>query len=252
MIRYMKTPADYDNFAWLYDKEWIEFSRSIFPLLKYLAGENLPEGAEVLDLCCGTGQLASVLTEQGFKVTGLDISAGQLRYARKNAPAARFIKADARSFKLSRKFDTVFCTFDALNHILKLEELQQVFRNVSACLKSGGVFIFDLNTIKEFTSHWDERQSNTEKPGYYYSVNITFDREKRLGEFHVTMFRQSGKNWKRYDTTICETFYPRPGVISALKKAGFTDIETFAANPREGITTPGKNATRIYYRAFKA
>jgi SAM-dependent methyltransferase len=248
---YMKTRADYDNFAWLYNQEWIEFIHGVFPLLKYLAGENLPKGAEALDLCCGTGQLASILTQEGFKVTGLDVSAGQLRYARKNAPQARFIRADARSFKLNQKYDTVFCTFDALNHILKLEELQQVFVNVGGCLKKGGVFIFDMNTIKEFLSHWDERQSNTEKPGFYYSVNISFDRAKKLGKFHVTMFRQSGKNWKRYDTTILETFYPRTSVVSALKKAGFRDIETFAANPREGITTPGKNATRIYYRAFK-
>jgi SAM-dependent methyltransferase len=252
MIHYMKPGADYDNFAWLYNQEWTEFTQSIFPLLKYLAGKSLHRGAEVLDLCCGTGQLAQILTENGLKVTGIDISAGQLHYARKNAPEARFIKADARSFKLSGKFDAVFCTFDALNHILRLEEIQLVFNNVSRCLKSGGVFIFDLNTIKEFLSHWDDRQSNTEKPGYYYAVNIRFDREKRLGEFHVTMFRQSGKNWKRFETTICETFYPRPTVFSALKKAGFTDIETFAANAREGITTPGKNATRIYYRAVKA
>jgi SAM-dependent methyltransferase len=248
----MKQMADYDNFAWLYNQEWNQFSESIFPLLKYLAGESLPRGGEVLDLCCGTGQLAKILTGQGFKVTGVDISAGQLRYARKNAPEARFIKADARSFKLNKKFDTAFCTFDALNHILKLEDLQRVFHNVYACLKSGGAFIFDMNTIKEFVSHWDERQSNTEKPGFYYSVNIHYNREKRLGEFHVTMFRQTGKTWKRADTSIYETFYPRSTVIAALKKAGFTDAETFAANPREGITTPGKNATRLYYRALKA
>jgi len=248
----MKAPAAYDNFAWLYNVEWNQFSESIFPLLKYLAGRSLPRGGQVLDLCCGTGQLAAILTEHGFKVTGVDISAGQLRYARKNAPAAHFIQADACDFKLSRKFDTAFCTFDALNHILKLEDLQQIFRNVSGCLKSGGAFVFDMNTIKEFTSHWDERQSNTEKPGYYYSVNIKYDRNKRLGEFHITMFRQTGKAWKRSDTVVYETFYPRATVISALKKAGFTDIETFAANPREGITTPGKNATRLYYRAFKA
>jgi SAM-dependent methyltransferase len=248
----MKQTAVYDNFAWLYNREWNQFSESIFPLLKYLAGPSLPRGGEVLDLCCGTGQLAAILTEYGYKVTGVDISAGQLQYARKNAPAARFIKADARTFKLSKKFDTVFCTFDALNHILKLADLQAIFGNVNRCLKTGGVFIFDMNTIKEFTSHWDERQSNTEKPGFYYSVNTKYDRENRLGEFHITMFRETGKTWKRSDTVVYETFYPRTTVISALKKAGFTDIETFAANQREGITTPGKNATRLYYRAFKA
>jgi SAM-dependent methyltransferase len=247
----MKPSADYDNFAWLYNQEWTEFSQSVFPLLKYLAGECLHKGAAVLDLCCGTGQLAKILTEQKFKVTGVDISAGQLRFARKNAPAARFVKADARAFKLNKKFDTVFCTFDALNHILRLEELQSLFQNVGNCLKKDGVFIFDLITRKEFELHYFGFKSITEKPDYFYTIQNEYSRETRLVQFRCTLFRKTGSSWQRSDTTIYETYYPRATVIASLKKAGFTDIETFSANPIEGICTPGKNSTRIYYRAYK-
>ena len=247
----MKQPADYDNFAWLYNQEWIEFAQNIFPLMKYLAGEHLPRGGEVLDLCCGTGQLAAILTENGYKVTGVDISAGQLKYARENAPKVRFVQADARSFSLGQQFDAVFCTFDALNHILKLDEIKQVFQCVGACLKSGGVFVFDLNTNKEFESNWDGYKGVTEKPGIFYVIQNTYHRDKKLGEFHITHFKKTGKTWRRDDTTVYETYYPRAAVISSLKKAGFEDIETFAANAREGITTPGKNARRIFYKAVK-
>ena len=250
----MKKPvhqADYDNFAWLYNQEWIEFPQNIFPLMKYLAGGNLPEGGEVLDLCCGTGQLAAVLLENGYKVTGVDISEGQLKYARKNAPGARFVKADARAFKLKKKYDAVFCTFDALNHILKIEEIRQVFQRVGACLKSGGVFIFDLNTEKEFKANWIDNQNITDKPGFFYVIRTVYDKEKRLGEFQITAFRKTAKSWVRTDTRVYETFYSRASIAAALKKAGFKDIETFASNPREGISTPGKNARRIFYRAMK-
>ncbi len=119
----------YDNFAWLYDREWSEFARVIFPLLKDIAGETLPDGAKVLDLCCGTGQLAKVLTEKGYKVTGIDGSAEMLRYAKINAPDAEFINEDARTFKLPSIYDAVFSTFDSLNHILKAAELLRTFKN---------------------------------------------------------------------------------------------------------------------------
>jgi len=51
----MERYSAYDNFAWLYDREWAEYARVIFPLLKDIAGDKLPDGARVLDLSCGTG-----------------------------------------------------------------------------------------------------------------------------------------------------------------------------------------------------
>ena len=85
----MKRYTDYDNFAWLYNQEWGAFGENIFPALKIIAGDKLPDGAKILDLCCGTGQLAKVLTEKGYQVTGIDGSAEMLRYAKENAPDAR-------------------------------------------------------------------------------------------------------------------------------------------------------------------
>ena len=118
----MKRYTDYDAFAWLYNREWGTFGSNIFfPALKVIAGDKLHDGARIIDLCCGTGQLAEVLVQKGYKVTGLDGSAKMLRYARRNAPAAKFILGDARTFNLPAKYDAVFSTFDSLNHIMTLE-----------------------------------------------------------------------------------------------------------------------------------
>jgi ubiquinone/menaquinone biosynthesis C-methylase UbiE len=84
----MERYSAYDNFAWLYNKEWTAYSEHIFPVLKDIAGKNLPDGARVLDLCCGTGQLAKILVEKGYRVTGIDGSAEMLRHAEGNAPDA--------------------------------------------------------------------------------------------------------------------------------------------------------------------
>src|SRR5437660_11607155 len=49
---------------------------------------HLPDGASILDLCCGYGRHSIKLAQRGFKVTGVDISAKQIQHARKEARQA--------------------------------------------------------------------------------------------------------------------------------------------------------------------
>ncbi|MFH7023867.1 MAG: class I SAM-dependent methyltransferase [Heteroscytonema crispum UTEX LB 1556] len=88
--------------------------------------------------------MAQYLLEQGYKVTGLDMSKEMLHYARQNAPSARFIQDDARYFKLSPTFDAVISPSASLNHIMSLEELKSVFQNVYTSLIQNGVFLLGI------------------------------------------------------------------------------------------------------------
>lgn len=57
----------------------------------------LEEGCSVLDLGCGTGALASVLHELGFKVSAVDQSHRMLAIARRHNPTLTFHQADLLS-----------------------------------------------------------------------------------------------------------------------------------------------------------
>lgn len=95
----------YDPFAWVYNRYWgTQSADRLLPALDELLLQDLPSGAHVLDLCCGTGQRADTLTQRGFRVTGVDNSEEMLRFARQNAPAAAFIRADARSFETKGRY----------------------------------------------------------------------------------------------------------------------------------------------------
>jgi len=247
----MERYTAYDNFAWLYNREFTEYPKAIFPVLKEIAGESLPDGAKVLDLCCGTGQLAKVLIDKGYKVTGIDGSANQIKYARKNAPGARFIVADARTFKIPPVYNAVFSTFDSLNHILKAKELRQTFKNVYKCLVSGGIFIFDLNTEKHFKTYWKNWKEIKETTDYFYVVRSDYDPEKRLAPWQCTIFQRKGKGWQRSDVFLKETFYPNEEVKSLLKRAGFTNIKTYAASRERGLHKPNRGSHKIFYYARK-
>ena len=135
----------YDPFARIYDQHWGFFATGVYPILDHLVLRNLPPGCAVLDLCCGTGQLAAKLSEEGYIATGLDGSEEMIKIARRNAPDVEFLIQDARNISLNRSFSAVFSTFDSLNHVMSLDELEQVFQNVHSVLEEGGYFEFDLN-----------------------------------------------------------------------------------------------------------
>src|SRR5258706_1380676 len=60
--------------------------------------------SQVLEIGCGTGNLASRLIQNGFRYTGLDLSDEMLAIARREYPNGEFVKGDMRDFILPQKF----------------------------------------------------------------------------------------------------------------------------------------------------
>ena len=149
----MEKYTAYDDFAYVYNRFWGNFPLEIMPILEELVLKDFPKNTRILDLCCGTGQLARALSDQGYEVTGIDSSEQMLKFARLNAPTVPFIPSDVRSFMLMARFNVAFSTFDSLNHIMELDELEQIFGHVYRQLETNGVFIFDMNQKSRFQIH---------------------------------------------------------------------------------------------------
>jgi demethylmenaquinone methyltransferase/2-methoxy-6-polyprenyl-1,4-benzoquinol methylase len=99
-----------------------------------VAALELATPGRVLDLACGTGDLARDLVHAGHEAVGIDISAGMLHAAHTSAP---LLRGDAASLPFaSRSFDAVACGFALRNFV----ELGPVFREVVRVLRSGGRF----------------------------------------------------------------------------------------------------------------
>lgn len=232
----------YDAFADIHSKSWgAELRKSIPDIEKFIRQhlpEGVPENPKILDLCCGTGELAQNLQHTGYQVTGLDGSEEMLRYARKNAPDSDFILDDARFFKLPSTFHGVVSTNFGLNHIMNLEDLTCVFRNVYAALLTNGVFMFDFRLDEYYRSTWlDYSVHGDIKDDYVWTLLRSYNSEERIGQINIAIFKQVEQNWKRSDTTWLVKGYLRNEVESALQDTGFKNISIYDekrdfANPK--------------------
>ncbi len=191
-------------------------------MLDRIALNGLPRSSRILDLCCGTGHLASRLSRRGFRVTGLDGSAEMIRFARENAPNAHFIVGDARTRRFRCCFDAAISTGDSMNHILDINDLALVFANVHRALCPGGLFGFDMNMLEAYATEWRKSSTIVEGDNLVY-VRGKYDRTRKLGTTQITAFRLNGE-WTRLDVQIHQRCYARAQIVAALRKAGFGDI----------------------------
>jgi SAM-dependent methyltransferase len=226
-MRKTKRYTVYDPFAAIYDRHWgsmfVDDARQgihdvFLPLLR-------PE-ARILDLCCGTGQLAHWLSGCGFRVTGLDGSSEMIRRARRNAPQAEFVVEDARAFHLPATFDAVISMFDSLNHLPEEGALLQVFANAHEALTGGGLFFFDMNMDEGFRCSWNEQYSGVEQDEVFIT-RARYDHKTRIGKTLVTLFHPNGRAWRRVDLEIVEYCYEEEVVRALLAKAGFGDVAVY-------------------------
>src|SRR2546426_1931629 len=101
----------------------------------------------LLDVACGTGNLAMRFAERGYEVTGIDLSRGMLREAskkaRRKAISTRLVRASMVSFDLDREFDAAYCV-NAFGHLIRNSEVVSHFRSVSRHLRPDGIYVFEF------------------------------------------------------------------------------------------------------------
>ena len=239
--------SEYDRFAWFYNKYWGgEYSKPALAIFNIILFPHIPAGCRILDLCCGTGQIAGGMAERGYQVTGVDGSEAMLKFARENAPDSEFIQADARSFKLPGKFHAVISAFDSLNHVMELPELREVFRNVYTALEDDGIFLFDLNLEDEAEALGNSLEMVEDD--HVCVVRASYKPEEKLKRYDVTMFTLEGASWLRSDLTLFQRYYDPDHVIAALAESGFSRVRAYDARREFGFTL---SDGRMFYLARK-
>ena len=130
-----QTPAKYDR-----GMRILTLGR-IDRIKREIASTWVEPGRDVLEIGCGTGRLAALMTERGARVVGIDVSDGMLAAARRNAPQAELIHMTAMEIERlgAERFDRIVATLSFSE--LSEAELECVLRASAGILKPGGKLV---------------------------------------------------------------------------------------------------------------
>ena len=143
-------PLSYRH-RWIYDSVTAVSSLSVGGVARLRGlglealSHRLKPNAEILDLCCGSGEAAAPWIDAGYAVTGLDISPRALDLATQRHPLMQQVEGLAEEPPLKdQSFDAI--QLSVALHEFPRAEREQVLTSALRLLKTGGwLVVVDLH-----------------------------------------------------------------------------------------------------------
>jgi ubiquinone/menaquinone biosynthesis C-methylase UbiE len=251
----------YTQFAYYYDRlmdnmpytDWLKFTSACW--------ERYGRPQTLVDLGCGTGNLAIPFAQSGLKVTGIDLSEDMLAVARDKSErisgvSIQWVQQDMREWELHEQVDAAVSFCDCLNYILQEDEIVQAFQQTYRGLRPGGLFIFDVHTPFLLISYAETQPflMNEEDIAYIWTCELE---EERCEIFHdLTLFvrEDDGKSslvrdrspkepkFLRFEETHVQRAYKLDWLKRQLLQAGFSDVDCFGDFRFEPVTAETERA----------
>ncbi|MDR2517279.1 MAG: class I SAM-dependent methyltransferase [Spirochaetaceae bacterium] len=170
--------------------EWNEYRRktNVEKVVIEFASKIKSRG-DILDIGCGTGfPIAKYLSDQGFFVTGIDISENQIQIANDgNINNAQFYVCDFFDFMPDKKYDGIIA-FDSFFYFPR-EKQKEIYGKVSGWMKAGAYLLFTHGKTE------GETEGEMFGKNFYYSSLEALDVKKLLLEnnLHVELSMEDYK-----------------------------------------------------------
>jgi hypothetical protein len=182
-----------------------------------------------------------------------------VREAQRKLPdhADAFEVADMRSLPPIGPFDLVVCLDDAINYLLSPDELTATFAGVAAGLASGGIFVFDVNTLATYRGAFAQTTVR-ETQGCFFIWRGEADSDMGSGGLAAATVEafvalEDGL-WHRRSSRHVQRHHPRDVVTEALESAGLCCRAIYGQLPGAILepTTEEFRHTKLVYFAGRA
>lgn len=245
----------YHELASLYDQlmdhapydDWVQFTKDTIAQKEKLV-------SRIVDLGCGTGEVAIPLAKEGYDMIGVDISTHMLACASNKAlnenAQVQWLEQDMRQLTGLQDIDMVISYCDSINYITSEADLAAVFTGVYDSLAEGGLFVFDFHALPYATDHLMDQTFTHVSDGLSYIWDCEGGSLSGRMTHYLTFFQADGELYRRFDEVHEQRTFSLDVYESLLKKAKFNKITFYADFSLENSITADKGE-RIFAIAEK-
>lgn len=167
----------------------------------------------VIDIGCGQGDFCQILSSNGLKTLGVDLSEKQIQIAKSKGITVQCI--DIKDCQ--EKFDCATAVFDVLNYIPK-NSLMEFLTYTYNLLEDDGYFIFDINSLYGF----EEVAQGTltiDLTNKFIAIDANFQDD--CLETDITLFTKEKTLYKKDYGTIKQYYHKNKELKKTLQSIGF-------------------------------
>lgn len=176
----------------------------------------------IADLGCGTGSVCTILSSKGYDLIGIDASDMMLDIASKKKGSEKilYLNQDMCEFELYGTVDVFLCMLDSLNYITDTTDVEKVFSLVANYLNTGGIFIFDVNTLYKYEKVLADNTFVFEEKDIFYTWENSFDGE--YCDYRLNFFVKNGNSYNRFTEEHSQRYHSHAELKNAIEKAGLS------------------------------
>ena len=169
---------EYKEFAKYYDKFYQNKNyKKETEFLKNFINAN----DKILDVGCGTGIHAALLTDNGFEVDGLDLNKEMLEIAKTRLKTNLYWQ-NILEIDISKKYNMIISMFAVFNHLKDTDELTRGLMNLKQLLHDGGKIIIDLHNPQSSGSKIDTYDNMTRVMKWNYGRSLKIEKSDIIFE----------------------------------------------------------------------
>ncbi|XQY90780.1 class I SAM-dependent DNA methyltransferase [Metabacillus sp. HB246100] len=245
----------YKGFASIYDQlmkdapyeEWASF-------IGIAIKRYHPEATSVLDLGCGTGEIAVRLAKQQLSVAGVDLSEDMLTVAQAKAIDNNvnilFVEQDMRELSgFQEPFDVVTICCDSLNYLQTRVDVEQTFKQVYDHTNSDSLFIFDVHSVYKIHEIFANSTFAEQDEEISYIWSSYLGEEENSIEHDLTFFVKDDEVYQRFDELHVQRTFHINEYKEMLEAASFKVVHICADFSLE--QEPTATSERIFFIARK-
>lgn len=194
----------------------------------------------ILEALCGSGRFLVPFMQQGYHISGIDLSNEMLDKLKQKMPNAKVFQADILDYCSDEQYDYIFISSGSISLFTDVDLCIQILKKLKGMLAPHGKLVFAVETIADQCID-DEDYKTVESVKTKDGLNLILKCQNYYDKQSRTQFSPGIYELYNDDAVLLQreemdfqTHLYQPGEMEQyLKEIGFKNIKTYSSFSKE-------------------